>query len=191
MNCADFKSQLSEFIDGEMSSVIRKDFQQHNSDCPECAELLQQVNSAVTALQNIPGRQVSPDFNQRLRARIASEQQSSLWGRIEGFFPGALIPKVAITAVAASLLAVFSYNMVIDSPEQTMLPQHSVTPPPELNMKHSTSGPSGIANEQTGIPIPREVQAAASAVSETSDSNMAQPEQRSFEGQIKYVNSNK
>lgn len=188
MNCADFETHLSEFIDGDLSSVIRKEFQKHTTNCPNCAELLLQVDTAVAALHNMPSRKVSPDFNTKLRARISQQQQRSFWKRLESFLPGSLFPKVAVTAVAASLLAVFTYNVFSDAPGSVTLPQHSVTPPPELNVKQPASNTMVIANEP--VSMQSQKQASGTTVAETVDSNLTQPpEPRSYEGQIKYVNS--
>ncbi len=190
MNCADFELHLSEFIDGEMSSIIRKEFLQHKTDCPHCTEILLQFKSAVTALHTLPRRQVSPDFNQKLRARISGKAERSFWHRIEGFFSAAMIPKVAITAVAASLVAVFSYNMLANTAPKTQMQQRSFVPPPALNIEQSEPLRSPvIAERPTGNTVDMNQDAGASAVSEMVDSNQAEPiQQRSYEGQIKYVN---
>jgi len=193
MNCADFELHLSEFIDGEMSSIIRKEFLQHKNDCPDCSEILIQVKSAVNALHALPRRQVSSEFNENLRARISSTEQRSLWTWFEGFFPSTVIPKVAVTAVAASLVAIFSYTLITDTTATSRSSQQSVVPPPALNIQQSEPLRSPvIADERMQIPAGIDQQTNAHAVSETVDSNQAQPvPKRSYEGQIKYVNSEK
>jgi len=193
MNCADFQLQLSEFIDGEMSSVIRKDFLQHKNDCPDCAEVLVQFKSAVTALHGLPRQKVSPDFNEKLRARISAEAHPSLWSRIQGFFPPTVIPKVAVTAVAASMIAVFSYSMLKDPAVATQASQNYVMPPPALNMQQSEPLRSPVApGNQIATSRGINQEAGAQSVAETVDSNQARPaNRRSFEGQIKYVNEEK
>lgn len=193
MNCADFELHLSEFIDGEMSSIIRKDFLQHKDDCPDCSEILLQVNSAVNALHALPRREVSSGFNEKLRARISTTGQRSFWERFEGLFPSTVIPKVAVTAVAASLVAVFSYTLLTDPVTTSRASQQSVVPPPALNIQQSEPLRSPVvADEGMRLPAGIDHQADAQAVSETVDSNQARPvPKRSYEGQIKYVNSEK
>lgn len=182
MNCYEYESHLSEFVDGEMSSQLRREFLRHKSDCPECLELLRDFKKAVDAVHNLPEMSVSSDFNQRLYARIQEQNESNIWDIFRGFLPDIHVPRYMVATATAVIMAFafLGYSAIQDSPANVAPGQKSVMPPPALNIQQPVVAESEVpSNTRT------------STVTEPHDTNRSNPRElpRSYENQIQYVNS--
>jgi len=181
MNCYEYKSHLSEFVDGDMPSHLRKEFLQHKSDCSDCEKTYQEFKKTVAALHGLKSKHVSPGFNNRLFARIKEENQANVWQKLQHVLPDMQIPRYMVAAVVIALIAVVSYNTIGDnSPAANQPVQRSVVPPPSLNIQQPVVADNDVQSETNVV-----------SESDSRDTNRFVPPKntRSYEGQIKYVNS--
>ena len=182
MNCYDYESHLSEFIDGDMPSDLRKEFLQHKSDCPPCAEQLRELKQALHSIRSLPKKQVASDFNQRLYARINQEEQSTLWGKIREVIPNIHLPRYVVATAFVIVVATVGFTALQENAENPTPAQKSVVPPPALNVQQPS-----VTNQAESV-TPDEN---ATPKEEVNDTNqVVSPERkRSYEDQIRYVNS--
>lgn len=179
MNCSEFESRLSEYVDGELPSATQLRFIQHRDECPQCGELFSGFQTAMTAIRSLPEKQTSPDFSQRLFARINELEQRSFLDKLFGLMPNHLFPRYAIAMALATVILFVGYRSVHNDLFITE-PDSSLFPPPALNVPQ----PMTISEQSNNLlnhPITTET--------DTHDTNQITPpqERRSFEGQIRYV----
>lgn len=181
MNCSDFESRLSDFIDGDITASVRKQFLRHKEDCPECDELLRDFKAAVVAIHSLPPKKTSPDFNQRLFERIHGLEEQSFWQKILGVMPGNIIPRYAVAMAFATLIILLGTRAMQDGNVIITESSRSALPPPALNVPH--------APQQVVVPSTQEMfNMPVIAESDTQDTNRIVPvQERSYEGQIRYV----
>jgi len=177
MDCYEFKSQLSEFCEDELSVPARKRFILHRDECPECADLLTEFQSALRAIHSLPRLSTADDFNQRLRERIDQEVSVTFWQRLQNFISGSALPRyvVATAFVLVGLMVGMRY-LGLEGPA----PQ-SVQPPvesPELNVQQPMNQQELLDQVST-------------MTADSLDTNQVlQPRNpRSYEAQIQYVKS--
>lgn len=178
MNCSEFESHLSEFVDGDISSQSRKHFLQHKGDCSTCGELLTDFKNALTAIHSLPNRTTSEDFDKRLFQKIHEVENPSLLDSIRGIFPDSLFPRYAIATAFVVMVAVFTYSGFQNDNMLTEPAQQSFIPPPSLNIQQP------LASQQTMTPQDAGIQQDTNDTSVTTE--RANP--RSYEGRIQYVN---
>jgi anti-sigma factor RsiW len=88
------------YLEGTLPEAERAELERHAAACMECRGLLE----VQQELDDLPAPEVSPDFDARLYARIAGEEQAkvSVWWRKLLWRP--LAPLAAAAAVAVVLL---------------------------------------------------------------------------------------
>jgi hypothetical protein len=178
MNCSEFESHLSEFVDGDISSQSRKHFLQHKDDCSTCGELLTDFKNALTAIHSLPNRTTSEDFDKRLFQKIHEVENPSLLDSIRGMFPDSLFPRYAIATAFVVMVAIFTYSGLQNDNMLTEPAQQSFIPPPSLNIQQPLASQQAITPEEAGIQ------------QDTNDTSVTteRANPRSFEGRIQYVN---
>ena len=68
--CDKFKLQFSDYLDGELPQVQRKELDDHLSICWDCAETIKQIKIIQESLRNIPTIATGPDFEHRLHDQL-------------------------------------------------------------------------------------------------------------------------
>jgi anti-sigma factor RsiW len=71
MNCQTVKSLLSEFLDERLAAAEAWQVQTHLSDCAACGKTCRELESLRRALQALPTRQPSANFDSALAQRLA------------------------------------------------------------------------------------------------------------------------
>jgi hypothetical protein len=74
MNCRDFRRKHDAYIDDTLSGVELDAMARHRSLCDECARLDTRVRRALLVAHNLPTIELSPDFGDRFRVRLAQER---------------------------------------------------------------------------------------------------------------------
>lgn len=75
MNCQTVQYMLSEYIDNTLSARDTWEVDRHLQACHACARTLNELRQTVRAISDMPRYEVSPDFMERLQARLASVEQ--------------------------------------------------------------------------------------------------------------------
>jgi len=71
MNCKTAKSLLSEFVDEKLTAADAWEVQTHLSDCAACGQTRRDLEALRRALQALPTRQPSANFDAALAQRLA------------------------------------------------------------------------------------------------------------------------
>ncbi len=72
-SCSEFKESVSDYIDDEMNSELKKPFLAHAEICSECFKLLQGMEMIRKRLSVMPRKTVSDSFNDKLVALLQAE----------------------------------------------------------------------------------------------------------------------
>jgi anti-sigma-K factor RskA len=89
MNRYQFEDLISEYIENELSLSKRKEFETYLEENPDARELVESIRTNMAQMKTIPKVIVSPDFNDRLLARIQSDHTrldipiTSRWSNFE------------------------------------------------------------------------------------------------------------
>src|SRR5262245_58296391 len=73
MDCKSFTSKHAAFIDDTLPGVDMAGMRAHINECMRCARRDADVRRALLLVRNLPQVQVSEGFQDRLRARLATE----------------------------------------------------------------------------------------------------------------------
>jgi len=73
MNRYQFEDLISEYLENELSLSKRKEFEAYLDENPDARGLVESVRTNIAQMKTIPKVIVSPDFNDRLLARIQSD----------------------------------------------------------------------------------------------------------------------
>ena len=73
MNRYQFEDLISEYIENELSLSKRKEFETYLEENPDARGLVESIRTNMAQMKTIPKVIVSPDFNDRLLARIHSD----------------------------------------------------------------------------------------------------------------------
>ncbi len=68
-------------VAGTLTSGEQASFERHMADCAECRRLVEEQQAAWTALDEWQAPAVSEDFDRKLYARIAAQEQLPWWKR--------------------------------------------------------------------------------------------------------------
>lgn len=74
MNRYQFEDLISEYIENELSLSKRKEFETYLEENPDALDLVESVRSNMTRMKSIHRIKASPDFNDRLLARIQTNR---------------------------------------------------------------------------------------------------------------------
>lgn len=107
----DRKEVLLDYVAGRLPAEARSAVEAHAVDCPPCQEFLAEQGALWSALDTFDAPAVSSDFDERLYARIASQEKAGFWWKtwqriFESGEPWSWRPAVAASAVFAIVMAV-------------------------------------------------------------------------------------
>lgn len=115
--CNKFKPYFSNYIEGELSSDIRKNLEKHISLCPDCDEIVSRMRQLRQSLEQLAPIAASADFdfklNQKLRLLDGKKQSA-------GFPLDAFLNWKFVTASAAVVVIAFSSFMIMDGQPETV-----------------------------------------------------------------------
>jgi anti-sigma factor RsiW len=107
MSCERIQELLSPYLDGDLSPSERAEMDSHLKACPDCAELLGRLRTALAAFASFP----EVDLSEDLRARLSAIPDQARRPRfsLDFLFKPALQP---VLAAATGFLMLFSVYMV-------------------------------------------------------------------------------
>ena len=73
MKCREFKKWIGEYVDGELTSVLKADFDCHMAECQSCRKSYESIAEAWESLKGLPETEPSPAFVSRFWTRVAAE----------------------------------------------------------------------------------------------------------------------
>ena len=73
--------RLHSYCASKLDSQSTAEVEQHVRECEACAVMLAEQMAAWSALDSFPAPEVSSDFDAKLYARIAAEQEAQPWWR--------------------------------------------------------------------------------------------------------------
>lgn len=150
MDCKAFAKRHSAYIDDTLPGVERAAVREHLASCARCAKRDAEVRRALLVLKNLPPIEVSDGFQDRLRARLATEtapapmpaRRSSDFGMAKW------------VAAAALLIAVVGVrNWPASDRAPTRLPAVFAEAPASDFGSADESMPAYMASMSTGIPM--------------------------------------
>jgi anti-sigma factor RsiW len=100
MNCQRYEALLVAYMDGRVTEAERVEVDRHLLACGECRARVAEFGRLWNLLEEAPAPQVSPAFDARLRARIASEPQRT-------WFSWLPAPRMAFATALLLLLSVW------------------------------------------------------------------------------------
>lgn len=182
MNCSQFRSNISNYLDQELSFNELQGFKTHRTSCSVCADLVTQMEEIKVLMVKDLQATVAPEFVPRLQARLRAEvnrtapwYQQLVTPRIMGFSP------ISLSGIAAAALAIAVIGVSLFLPESAPLmdtPRSTLQNAPPGAMTRTPSGASGAnANQPYLMATPTDT------VNNPHDSS-----RRDFSRQMRYVN---
>lgn len=113
MNCREISELISEYIDGQLGDIPRREFESHIEACESCAAEVASTKQMLSSLGSLSSQRCPVDMWQRVRAEVRTvPPRSTPWWR------WILRPAVAAPAFAlAASLAVFLVWPSADIPQ--------------------------------------------------------------------------
>ena len=147
MNRYQFEDLISEYIENELSLSKRKEFEAYLDENPDARGLVESVRTNIAQMKTIPKVIVSPNFNDRLLARIQTDQTRhdiaiTSQRTIFGFTP------IYASLMTGLVIAFVFVSMQLVSPADSGIPLQtqfyaedsvpSLSNPPLQNVKNRT-----------------------------------------------------
>ena len=96
MNCTDINIHIDDWLDDQLSKQDRLAFNQHVSNCADCAVKLKNARSLMLGLQNISVPQPSANFEKRVFAKVRRQHKEHHRFRFAAGFATAATASLAI-----------------------------------------------------------------------------------------------
>lgn len=147
MHCREFKEKHVGFVDDTLAGVELVEMRRHLDGCPSCAELDTKIKRALLLVRNLPPVDVSPDFLDRLNARLSECRE------IDG--PTRAIRKriaAAMTLAAAAMIGYIAITLDRVERSSDLIMAPVIASVPESEMAPIASPPL-IASVPAGLAI--------------------------------------
>ncbi|MFN2635476.1 MAG: anti-sigma factor [Gemmatimonadaceae bacterium] len=152
MDCREFSDQHVAYVDDTLAGIELVRMQRHLAECSDCAKHDAKIRRALLLVRNLPTIEPSPEFSQRLQARLKDCQSDDilLAGTQRNLRRGAIAATIA-SAVMLGYIGSTLYHR--DPPRDLILPPVIATlPEPELT-PIATSSPAIVASVSAGLSI--------------------------------------
>jgi anti-sigma factor RsiW len=116
MSCKRMEDRLIAFTDGRASNAERRAVESHLKECAPCRARVEGFEGVWGVLNDLPVHEPSPEFDVRLRARLAAEpQRMGFWAGLADAMPA---PRLAIALAALIVVSVWqsSRPVVVSAP---------------------------------------------------------------------------
>jgi anti-sigma factor RsiW len=139
MDCRQFAKQVGDYVNGTLDEKLVRSAQEHVSTCERCASLARELENTSRLVSSMERASAPADFEERLRARLASQRSPAAAPRSDGViaawlrairdaFAGvpvhgrrlALVPAVAGLLLCAVILAsvfMFGRDRNVETPD--------------------------------------------------------------------------
>jgi hypothetical protein len=155
MDCREFGKKHLAFVDDTLSAVDTAAMRRHLHVCSHCARQDTRIRRGLLLARNLPMVQPSPDFMERLNARLRDI------GPIDRYSVGTPAPRVfsaiGFSAIAASIMAVTALGGALlrsNTPsEELTLPPVVATLPETDSTPAPVATPVYVASFMSGMPV--------------------------------------
>ncbi len=79
MSCTKMESRILEYLDGRLKESERLDVEKHLASCAPCSVRVNEFRAVSGLLDELPAIEPSPEFDVRVRARVAAEPVKKSW----------------------------------------------------------------------------------------------------------------
>lgn len=115
MDCNEFKTTVTQFIENDLSVIKKKAALEHETICPGCTSLRRNIQGLITKLKHLNPIKSSSGFDTALRQKIQqSNSQTPFTNFINAISESNSFRNYALV-VAATLLIVTGGYMVVDN----------------------------------------------------------------------------
>jgi hypothetical protein len=104
MRCSTARDHFCRSRDGTLDEAARMRLQEHLDQCPECAQYCGEMDRCLEMLEDLPGIEVSENFEWNLKRRIAMEKSKVMRRRAVADVGGIVWGSKFIAAAAATLV---------------------------------------------------------------------------------------
>ena len=73
MKCREFKKWIGEYVDGELTSSLKVDFDRHMVECLSCRKSYESIAGAWESLKGLPEIEPSPAFVSRFWTKVSAQ----------------------------------------------------------------------------------------------------------------------
>ena len=158
MDCREFGKKHVAFVDDTLSAVETAAMRRHLGICACCARQDTRIRRGLLLARNLPVIQPSPDFMERLNARLREIGPIDRYGPVSAvgasyrFFSVGTFSAVAASIMAAALLAAAVLRGDAGDDELRLPPVVATVPEPEPGPSPVAS-PVYVASFMTGMPV--------------------------------------
>lgn len=157
MHCREFRDKHVAYVDDLLPVFEMNAMQRHLAVCPACAKQDIKVRRSLMIVRSLPPIETSPDFMERLNARIA---QGGPVNRDDVVVSRSLLTSVGSFAALAAGVAAVAYlametNQYFAHPDalQVNAPAMVATTTPEVEIPAPIPGAALLSAVPTGIPV--------------------------------------
>jgi hypothetical protein len=139
MDCQEYLSRFSEYLDGRAETHVSRDIEEHRSQCERCSRYSRTLEAGRSILQSLEPLDVPADFRPRLHHRIYHLEDGASIAR-QSLRSGATMVSVLTMAV---LVAVSAWAPAIRLPDASIeLPAVVVAEPPQPSFTLEPANPT-------------------------------------------------
>lgn len=108
MTCKQIQELLSSYLEQDLTSRDKREFEAHIKQCPDCSEILTLMQEIRTSLRNFP----QPEPSSELLSRLYSipEKRKSPWSIRNIIFSPSFQPVAAAAVVLLTVISFFTFN---------------------------------------------------------------------------------
>lgn len=117
MNCASFRDEYSDFVDGLIDETGEIEAERHMRQCPTCRRFHESLSWGVRELRRLPQVLPTADFTARVERAVMAERPPAAVAMRQGAVASAVL--MSLTLVAAGL---FTFDMARRSAPVTAQP---------------------------------------------------------------------
>jgi hypothetical protein len=151
MDCKAFANRHAAFIDDTLPGVEMAAVREHLNECARCARRDSDIRRALLVLKNLPPIEVSEGFEDRLRARISTEESAP---PARPRADGGLMKWGAAAALLIAVVGVSTWpEKGAGKAAPSRLPAVVASLPATVDGAAEESMPAYMASMSTGIPM--------------------------------------
>ena len=157
MNCREFRAQHCAFVDDTLCVAEMAAMRGHLEQCPSCARHDTRIRRSLLLVRNAACVECSPDFNDRLQARLREIGPIDRHGRpaTVGYSLVARFTALAAGLVAVTGIAAYATGSIERAvPEVRMAPVVAAAPAPVIDpIPLTVTSPEYVASVMSGMPV--------------------------------------
>lgn len=151
MDCREFNDQHLAFVDDTLAGIELVRMQLHVAECTSCAKHDAKIRRALLLFRNLPSIEPSPDFSERLQARLEASQNDSLFLTTQRNLRRGAIAATVASAMMLGYIGTTLYQS--DMPRDLVMPPVVATLPEPDFTPITTSAPAIVTSVSAGLTL--------------------------------------